>query len=263
MSKEQIRRLNKYVEYFETKFKIFSEEKNYFGFGYRLKYILEKNNSDELIIVFSACTRQGIKARYNYNRTLKDVKANKLFILDDFGYDGRGAYYLGHNNDYKIEKLCKRLINELKIKLNVKKTIYVGSSKGGYAALLFGLPDKGSTIIAGAPQYKLGDYLNSEAYRENCLKYIVGEEINDNKIDFLNNLLHKEILSFKDNNNKIYLHYSIEEHTYKEHVKYLLQDLKRESINCNSDIARYKDHGDISLYFPKYLITIINKGNER
>lgn len=66
------------------------------GERYDIKYVLERNkNSKDLIIVFTSCTKVGQKARYNYVRTLDKYKCNKLFILDDFGFDKRGAYYLG------------------------------------------------------------------------------------------------------------------------------------------------------------------------
>lgn len=57
----------------------------------RLRYIYEDNHADKLMIVFSGFSPQ--KPMYNYMRTLKNVKTiNKLFILDDFGY--QGSYYL-------------------------------------------------------------------------------------------------------------------------------------------------------------------------
>jgi hypothetical protein len=259
MDKKYISKINKYVEYFETKAKIILAERCYNDLGYRLKYILECYDSDKLIIVFSACTREGIKARYNYNRTIKKFPVNKLFILDDFGYDHRGAYYLGHNNDFKIQELVIKLIKMVKKQLNIRQTVYVGSSKGGYAALYFGLPDPKSIIIAGAPQYKLGNYLNAGIYIKNCLEYIVGNKVTDEKIEMLNNLLRDRILSCKNNRNKVYLHFSKVEHTYRDHIKYLLDDLKFYGYEYHVDVGEYKKHADISLYFPKYLVDIIDR----
>lgn len=86
---------NKYIEYLSTKIKVYFKENKYNKEGCNIKYILEKEKSDILIVIMSSCTRPGIKARYNYNRTLKNIKVNKLFILDDFGNDSRGSYYLG------------------------------------------------------------------------------------------------------------------------------------------------------------------------
>ena len=60
----------------------------------RIKYIYENNHSDKLIIIFPAFP-SGDKPMYNYYKTLKDVKMDKLFILDNFGY--RGSYLLYEN----------------------------------------------------------------------------------------------------------------------------------------------------------------------
>ena len=59
------------------------------------------------IIVFSSCTRKGIRARYNYVRTLKEVPCNKLFLLDDFASDHRGSFYLGSNMKFEEAVVVK------------------------------------------------------------------------------------------------------------------------------------------------------------
>lgn len=245
---------NKYVEYLTTKMKVYLKESKYNKNGCRVKYILEKENSDVLIVVMSSCTRPGIKARYNYNRTLKDIKVNKLFILDDFGTDSRGAYYLGENGDFKIEKTVKELISKVKSDLNINKVIYVGSSKGGYAALYFGLDDIESDIIVGAPQYYLGNYLRD--IHPHILKFIIGNE-DDTGITCLNDLLYNKIMSTKYKG-KIFMHYSSEEHTYEGHIKYLLKDFKEKDIYVDVDEAKYEKHSDVSKYFPKILLNKIN-----
>ena len=253
-----INKLNKYIEYATTKIKLLTKERRYFSQGYRVKYMLEQNDSDVLVIVFSGCTRVGIKARYNYNRSLQKIKVNKLFILDDFGYDNRGAYYLGHNMDFKIQEVVKELIGKVQRDLNIKKSIYVGSSKGGYAALFFGLQEKESIVISGAPQYTLGNYLTNPEYKEPCLKYIVGNEITDEKINYLNDLLLNKIIECKDNNNQLNLHFSDKEHTYVLHIERLLSDLNSNNYKYNLDVSSYTNHNDVSLFFPKYLVKTIN-----
>lgn len=94
---------NKILDLLKTKYLMKFKQKTYLGNKYKIKYIFKKNNkSRDLLIVFSSCTKIGQKARYNYVRTLDEFKCNKLFILDDFGFDGRGAYYLGKDNDFMI-----------------------------------------------------------------------------------------------------------------------------------------------------------------
>lgn len=258
MQKEKI---NKYIEFGTTKLKILYKEKKFYKNNHRIKYILERSkNSKDLIVILSGIPRPGLKARYNYNRTLRNVKANKLYILDDFGYDQRGCFYLGKNKDFKIQEICKDLINEVKKKLNIKNTIYAGSSKGGFAALYFGLQDKGSTIIAGGPQYILGNHLKaSERYLKNTLPYILGNNYNENDIQYLNDLIKKHIYETNGNDCNIYIHYSNKEFTYERHVKFLIEDLKKNNIQFEEDVEEYETHPEIAFYFPKFLINTLKK----
>ena len=122
--------IRKYYEYFTTKVKLVFSQKKFKSGDVTLKYILKKNSdSKDLVVVFSSCTRRGIKARYNYMRTLAKVNANKLFILDDFAADHRGSYYLGYDQTYSEEKATIELINHIKKSLGTDKLICCGSSK--------------------------------------------------------------------------------------------------------------------------------------
>lgn len=248
-------KINKYIEYGTTKIKILYKEKKFYGHGYRLKYILEKESSDTLIVVLSGIPRPGIKARYNYNRTLANIKANKLFILDDFGYDERGAYYLGKDKDFKIQMACKDLIEKVKKDLNIRRTIYVGSSKGGYAALYFGIQDNNSTVIAGSLQYLLGDYITSNQRRsENIMAYVMGKDYTNEDVEYLNQLLKNTIKENSINKCDIHLHYSDREYTYEDHMKHLINDLNNLGIEYSTDIEHYPKHEELALYFPGFLV---------
>lgn len=248
---------SKYIEYLTTKVKTAYKEKVFIDGTQKIKYILEADkNSNELIVVFSGCTRTGVKARYNYNRTLKKFDTNKLYILDDQGIDGRGIFYLGKDSKFDTEKSVNKLIDKFIEELNIKKIFCIGSSKGGYAALYFGL-EKKATIIIGAPQYYLGNYLNCEA-NKHILKYILGD-INDKKIKELNLILQKKLAI--SNEAQIFMQYSNLEHTYDEHIKFLIEDIKKYNINCKTECMNYLNHSDVSLFFPEYLIKILTEQN--
>lgn len=247
----------KYIDYFTTKIKIVFCEKIYTKNGINLKYMLEREmGSDVLIVVFSACTRPGIRARYNYVRTLKEVKANKLFILDDFAPDHHGAYYLGKEHTNNIEVVCKALIEEIMLKLKINKAIACGSSKGGYAALNLALDLKKCDCIIGAPQYKLADYLDSPGL-EVTRDYIIPHATEGQRA-LLNTYLSKKIKTINSEDHKVFIHYSSKEHTYCEHVCYLLNDLKNNGFEIVRDEAEYLEHGDVSKYFPVFLVNVLH-----
>lgn len=247
---------SQYFEFFFTKAYRKFKEKNINWGGVRLKYIYKNNNrSNILIIILSACTRKGIKARYNYMNTLSRCRDNQLYILDDFGYDGRGAYYLGKNGGNEIELSCIHLINEICQKTNPDKIIFCGSSKGGWAALNFMTEFKNSIAIIGAPQYKLADYLLKES-NEITGKYVLPENEKDG-INSLNDYVKNKLC--KADSNKVYLHFSDMEHTYNEHIIYLLKDLKNNDIDCEVEQLHYTEHWDVGKHFPQWLIRSLLK----
>ena len=75
------KKIKKLWEYFLTKLRLARDQKKFRAEGVTIKYLLDRAPSEDLIIVFSSCTRKGIRARYNYVRTLKSVACNKLFLL--------------------------------------------------------------------------------------------------------------------------------------------------------------------------------------
>ena len=249
--------IGKFIDFIIAKIRILKQQKVFLYRDYKIKYILEKNVSTDLIVIFSACTRKGIKARYNYMNTLKDIKCNKLFILDDYGDDARGVYYLGKQGDFSLAKGVSELIKQIYVKLDAKTKIYIGSSKGGYAALYFGLKDGADFVIAGAPQYNLGNFVNDQG-GYHILKYICGD-ISEKSVNQLNGLLKNEIENAcKSKIPKVYLHYSKNEFTYAEHIIDLKNYLNLKEISYEENIAYYSNHSEISVYFPKYLKFTLN-----
>ncbi|GAB2561180.1 hypothetical protein [Gracilibacillus alcaliphilus] len=252
-------KIDKYIEYGITKIKLMYKERKFHHDGTTLKYLLEKNkNSNDLIVVFSGIPRPGIKARYNYGKTLSKVKSNRLFILDDFGFDQRGNYYLGKDKDFNVERAVLSLIDSVKESLSINKTIYCGSSKGGWAAIYYGVREPKSKIIAGSLQYLLGNYITSNERRSyNIMSYVMGKNFDESDIKYLNNLLRQTIFENKNKGWDLKLHYSVAEYTYNDHMIYLLKDLDDFNIEYDEDVQNYKSHGELSLYFPPFLLKSI------
>ncbi|MGX9900576.1 hypothetical protein ACW0JT_13005 [Arthrobacter sp. SA17] len=94
-------------------------------------------------------------------------------MLDDFG--DQGAYYLADHCDRRIFSSVQALIRrELeRLGLNSNDLIMTGSSKGGSAAILHGAAADAGRIIAGAPQVKIGSFL--QAPHPNMLNFIMGD----------------------------------------------------------------------------------------
>lgn len=155
----------------------------------RIKYLFkEGKNREKLIIIFSGyLTSENMKAAYNYINVLNDIKCSRLYILDDYGYDNRGCWYLCENFDFSVENSIVELINSIKHKYDIsnKNIIVGGSSKGGYAAIYYGLKYFFGHIIAGAPQIFLSTYLEK---KPQILEGIIGD-ITEQKKNYLDNLI--------------------------------------------------------------------------
>ena len=86
--------------------------------GSEVKYLFcEKEGADKLIVTFPGFTNSG-KFKYRYVRTLKDVNAHRLFLLDEFSV--RGCYLLGHHRNFKIETVVMSLITSMLKKIRLK-----------------------------------------------------------------------------------------------------------------------------------------------
>lgn len=215
-------------------------------------YLFSKSkHSDILIVVFSAFGGKYQIGGYNYVWTLKDVKANKLFIRDRFGYSSVGSYYLGEYHNLTFSH-----IDEIKSLIGMygkgKKCVFCGTSKGGSAALYYGLCFHNSEIIIGSPQYFIGDYLNENDYHRMILRSICDTK---DSVDILNGLLPNCIEENKDkaNENVIYLMISSKEKSYQHHLLSLINQLTKSGYNVCVNDAKYDKHNDIAFHYPMYL----------
>ena len=139
--------------------------------------------------------------------------------------------------DYFLETAIKNLVEKIKKQYNIEKIYTIGTSKGGWASIYYGIILNAEMIISGAPQYYIADYLNTNEYHRKILKGIVGDNIEQSKVDMLNNKL-SNLIRNSDNVGKIkfIIHYSKNEHTYNEHIIYLINDLKKANANIEEDL---------------------------
>ncbi len=216
-----------------------------------VKYVLQRSKgSSELIVSFSgfpAGRGGGRSGLYNYIRTLKGFKCNKLFILDNFGYQQRGVYYLGENGNYYVKPIVVRLIETIKQRLKIDNLITIGSSKGGTCALMFGLELNANSIIVGAPQYYIGKYLLDH---KKILQSICGDVGGGY---YLDKILPDIVASSRSKNTQVFLHYSTRESMYEPHIKPLINDLSLNGIFVHHDVEDYLYHDEVANYFPAYL----------
>lgn len=241
------------------------KEKNYKSNGTQLKYLFFKETGENLIVIFSAYNKD--VALYNYLKTLKNYKCSKLYIKDDFGPSRTGSYYLGEHGKKNVEPTVIKLIREKLCAIEGinSNIIFVGSSKGGYAALNFAVEFENSIAIVGAPQYKLGTHLN-EPFFYPMLEDIIGNRTSGKIKNLDDHIKNKYINMPKGLNQQIFIQYSpvewsdvFRQYTYKTHIEPFIQDVRKYTdIQLNEERVFYKEHNDVHKYFPSYLCTILS-----
>ena len=229
--------------------KIFHSDSN-------IKYIFKEGNKSvkKLIVIFSgyAANDSNLKHRYNYLNILEDTNIHKLFILDNNGETG--SYYFGENLNFNVDSSVISLIlfKAREYNVNLEDIISLGSSKGGSAALYFGIKYKFGAVFSGAFQTKIADLITLR--RPESEKFLLGNlEDKDyakrynqlNSIMF--NLLESPVLS------NLYLISSPNDWQYDIHVKPFIEKLKQLNIAHDFYLSKeMQNHSEISIYFPKY-----------
>ncbi len=232
--------------------------------GEEVKYLFcEKKGSDKLIVTFPGFTTSG-KFKYRYVRTLQNVNAHRLFLLDEFG--ARGCYLLGKNRSFRIETAVISLIHSIQKKYGIKidDVILQGSSKGGWMALYYGIKYRFGNVIAGGPQTKIGNFLIKED-----VNIKIGEKIHpfskikvadyisggheEEDVNYLNNLLYELLYNSPKDFPMIHIHVGNGDSHFENHIMPFVEQLDKNNIKFELDVQEYNDHNDLAIYYPKYL----------
>lgn len=226
--------------------------------GKIIKYIFcEGSDSNQLIITFPGFAGMDQPPKYNYIRTLKNTRCNRLFILDDYG--PRGSYLIGEARDNSIEESVISLIEDICEKYDIKKEniISIGTSKGGYCALYYGIKYHFGYVIAGAPQTLLGDYLSS--FPEISDYIAGGHEPKDRS--YLNSLLY-DLVENSEDFPEIYIQVGAGDHHYTKHIIPFCRELNKKNVNHKLEVKNYFTHSLTGHYYITYLQKTLNDIDE-
>lgn len=248
--------LKKYIKSKYMKY-ILRKEKKFKDKDCELSYLfLRKRKSKKLLVIFSGFGQDSNKKPvYNYILRFLKINCNKLYILDNFGPDLQGAYYLGEDKDFYISRAVIELINKIAIDNGISKDniITLGSSKGGFASLYFALKEKYGAAIVSEPQTLLGSYLATNS----TLFNFIGGELNNENIRYLDGL----ILNMIEKNKcpRLYLQFGKDGEHYTKYWLPLKNKLDIENIKYTIDLGNFKEHNELINYFPKFVIDSIEK----
>lgn len=247
-----LKKINSIYKHFYSKYYISHNEHNYLE---KAKYLFvnkTKQNNDTLLVVFSAFT--GDVPRYNYFYSFKDLPVSQLYLLDNYGY--KGSYYWLENGTNEPEVITMDIVLRIKEKYGFTNIITAGTSKGGTAAIYFGLELNAIHIFSGACQFFVGTYLDRDEHRVILEKMLGGPVRKENVLE-LDRKLENQIKKYRNSHGKIHLFYSKNELTYERQIVYLLASLKDNNYDFDETIDTFTDHSTVGTYFAPYLIKCI------
>lgn len=227
----------------------------------KIKYSFNKNSeSNKMIVAFSSSA--STNNIYNYYRTLKDIKCNKLFLADEsFSEDKtQCSYFIGRNKENYYEKKIIHIIKKIASENNILKDniILVGSSKGGFASLYYAFKYEFGSCIVGSPTIKLGEQHKRNAFGLKIIENLSGG-ITMEDIEWLDNIIVKYAIN-NDNIPNVYYHAGEKESRYLEQgIPFLNMLLEKSSEKIDIDLGPYMSHSEVKDYYPKYLIGVLNK----
>jgi hypothetical protein len=214
-----------------------------------VRYLMRAGRSPHLLVVFSGFDAAG-RQRYNYVRQLEGAAPHRMYVLDNLGE--RGCYYLGKDRDpFVADAVSQTIARELeRLGLGTEQLITAGSSKGGSAALYFGL-EFGCRILAGAPQYYIGDYLtNASAAVAVCRLIAGGSEPED--VSWLDGVLARAIDESAPGAS-VSLFSSPHDEQFETHIQPLIERLESRGVDHSLTLGSYAGHRAIGDEFGPWL----------
>lgn len=247
-----MKRLLKRIRTFYNTIRIRIAEKTWNG----VKYVYYPSGGGKtLLICFSAFPPTNLRL-YNNIRGFKNLPVDRLYINDIWGY--RGSYYIMEKGlSYPFSNTCM-LIERILSQGKYEHVFTAGTSKGGTAAILFGLKYGAEGIFAGACQYHIGDYLNVPEHH-NILKAMLGNKFSlEDGVHFLNDTLRNAVFENMNSTSTVHIVYSKRENTYAYHLIDLINDLHNANIRVVEHECFFENHNDVGFHFIPYVRTFFN-----
>jgi pimeloyl-ACP methyl ester carboxylesterase len=136
--------------------------------------VSRRKNPRLLVLFHGAVTpdRRHLVTEFNTPRLANLVDANVVAVTDPSLAQSptlTAAWYLGHET-FRSQKLLTKMFRQLEARLRIVRTVFVGGSAGGFAALYYSWASPGSIAIAVNPQTSLTRHRRSHeaAYRAAC-----------------------------------------------------------------------------------------------
>jgi pimeloyl-ACP methyl ester carboxylesterase len=226
-----------------------------------IRYVLQLATApaEGLVVAFSSAQAAGAPPRYRWHQILSELPCHRLFVLDDHGLPGPlpgPSWYLGPHRSDVAGSVCD-LIEQIAAELEVDRarTVMIGSSMGGWAALYFAARAGGGHAIAAEPQTRLGDYLCGPAFHR-IAEHVVGGSSPEHRRR-LDGMLFAALRA-APSPPKVHLYCGRDSPYYERHVMPLLSVLGELGAESAVELGEFSDHGDLAGHFGAYLLRCLD-----
>ncbi|MFD4237447.1 hypothetical protein [Streptomyces sp. NPDC058542] len=214
-----------------------------------------KSGNRHLVVVFA-----NFSAPDDYgwsNGVFDNVRANILWVRDMF--DGKNSYYLCKDMDFELERSVITLISNVmnSLGLTPEQCTLWGGSKGGSAALHFGLKYGFRNIVSIVPMFRIG---TSVQKRPAIADFMMGGHVTEEKIRVLDSVLPDLVRSQANRSANLYLLSSPQDENYPVQVEPFL-NLFQNYENFNfiySDSPFITDHTTVTRRNVPALMGLLN-----
>ncbi|MFD0352375.1 hypothetical protein ACFVHW_01310 [Streptomyces sp. NPDC127110] len=183
-----------------------------FPVQYRFRHA--RNGNRKLFVVFSNFD----PGDYGWsNGVFQHVRANILWVRDRF--EGSRSYYLCRGMDFSLADCVHAFIVKVMraLGLTTRDVTLWGSSKGGSAALWFGLRHGFANIVACEPQFAPGTFIRHRF--PDIARFMIGERVTDQEVEVLDALLPDTVRSQRGDKSAIYLVTSPQDAHHQQQVR--------------------------------------------
>ncbi|WP_202462375.1 hypothetical protein [Streptomyces sp. SID8374] len=213
-----------------------------------------KKGNQHLLVVFA-----NIAAPDDYgwsNGVFDKLRCNVLWIRDRF--DGQNSYYLCKGMDFSLERSVVTLIANVmnSLGLTPEQCTLWGGSKGGSAALYFGLRYGFRNIVSLVPQFLIGTYL----HKHPAIGEFMMGQVTEANIRVLDRAIPDLVMSGANRGANIYLLSSAQDEQYPVQVEPFLH-LFHGYENFNfifSDSPFITSHTDVTRRNVPMLMGLVN-----
>lgn len=234
-------------------------ENEFYFEGRTLKYLFQESKQDRrhLLVVFSGF---GANTSIDYDfigEPAYSCRSNILWIKDEI--NSECSYYLCENNKFDIENAVLSLINKTIDALDISQDMctLMGFSKGGSAALYYGIKYNFKNIISSCPQLHVGSYSVKNWPR--VAQNMFGKNITDNTISEVDQLIPNLLKNDSNYNRNIYLISSPNDEQFPEEIEpYLCHFFKYKNFNfifTQSSLAW--QHNKVTRYNLPIILSIV------